>query len=72
MSPFQFAWQIGYAAFSYSRSQVPAVATYIENQDEHPRKKSFREEYIEMLQKAEMEFEERYLFDFWEDVVDWD
>lgn len=71
LSPSQFAWQIGYAAFSYSRSQVPSVATYIERQDEHHRKKSFREEYLEMLLRAEVEFEEKYLFDFWEDVVEW-
>lgn len=71
LSPSQFAWQIGYAAFSYSRSQVPSVATYIERQDEHHRKKSFREEYLEMLLRAEVEFEVKYLFDFWEDVVEW-
>lgn len=65
LSSFQFAWQIGYAAFSYSRSQVPNVATYIERQDDHHCKKSFREEYLEMLKKAEIEFEEKYLFDFW-------
>ena len=72
LSSFQFAWQVGYAAFSYSRSQVTVVATYIEKQDEHHRKKTFREEYIEMLQKAEIEFEEQYLFDFWEGVMDWE
>ena len=72
LSPFQFAWQIGYAAFSYSRSQVSAVATYIERQDEHHRNKSFREEYTELLQKAEIAFEEQYLFEFWEDVVEWE
>lgn len=72
LSQFQFAWQNGYAAFSYSRSQVSAVATYIERQDEHHREKLFREEYLEMLKKAEIEFEEKYLFDFWEDLVGWE
>jgi hypothetical protein len=72
LTPFQFAWQIGYAAFSYSRSQVPTVAAYIERQDEHHQKKSFRAEHLEMLLKAEIEFEEQYLFDFWEDVADWE
>ena len=45
-TPFKFSWQEGYGAFSYSRSQVPSVCQYIMKQEEHHRKKTFREEYI--------------------------
>ncbi len=61
-----FAWQKGYGAFSYSRSQISDVARYIENQEQHHTKKTFREEYLEMLRKFEIEYEEKYLFDFFE------
>ena len=70
-SKFTFSWQAGYGAFSYSRSQVKAVAEYIMNQEEHHRKKTFREEYLEMLQKFEIEYKEAYLFDFI-DVYEWE
>lgn len=66
LSKFQFAWQTGYAAFSYSRSQVPAVAHYIENQERHHAKKSFREEYLGLLRKLEIDFDDRYVFDFFD------
>lgn len=68
LTPTPFSWQIGYGAFSYSRSQIPSVATYIERQDEHHSRKSFQKEYIEMLQKSEVPFEAQYLFDFWDDI----
>mgnify|MGYP000930842276 CR=1 FL=1 len=67
-----FAWQTGYGAFSYSRSQVPSVAKYIERQDEHHQKKSFRAEYHDMLQKAQIEFDNQYLFEFWDDIISWE
>ena len=70
-SKFAFSWQAGYGAFSYSRSQVKVVAEYIMNQEEHHRNKTFREEYLEMLQKFEIEFKEEYLFDFI-DVHEWE
>ena len=70
-SKFTFSWQAGYGAFSYSWSQVKAVAEYIMNQEEHHRKKTFREEYLEMLQKFEIEYKEAYLFDFI-DVYEWE
>jgi putative transposase len=47
----RFEWQEGYGAFSYSRSQLKDVITYIENQEQHHSKKSFREEYIDFLEK---------------------
>ena len=61
---FKFGWQNGYGAFSYSRSQRDAVIKYIENQEKHHRKKTFREEYLEFLQKFKVEYKEEYLFDF--------
>lgn len=60
----KFSWQEGYSAFSYSKSQLPAVLNYIENQEEHHKKKTFKEEYLKMLNDFEVEFDEKYLFDF--------
>ncbi len=60
----KFEWQNGYGAFSYSKSHVPAVIKYILNQAEHHRKRRFREEYLEFLQKFEVDYDERYVFDF--------
>lgn len=58
----KFSWQEGYGAFSYSKSQISAVATYIENQELHHKKKTFIEEYIKILQDFEIEFDEKYIF----------
>jgi REP element-mobilizing transposase RayT len=60
----RFAWQLGYGAFSYSRSQLSTVASYIENQQKHHAKKSFREEYLGMLKGFEIEFDDRYVFEW--------
>jgi putative transposase len=57
-----FRWQEGYGAFSYSRSQIKKVAEYIENQEEHHRKKTFLEEYQQFLEHFEVEFDVRYIF----------
>jgi len=62
----KFNWQEGYGAFSYSRSQIDRVAKYILNQEEHHRKKSFKDQYLELLEKFEIEYDERYLFDWME------
>jgi hypothetical protein len=59
-----FSWQDGYAVFSYSYSQTRAVANYIFKQGEHHKKVVFKEEYMNMLEKAHIEFETEYLFDF--------
>lgn len=67
---YKFGWQEGYGAFSHARSQVNAVVRYIAKQEEHHRQKTFREEYLEMLQKFEVEYKEEYLFDFL-DVNSW-
>lgn len=60
----KFSWQEGYGAFSYSHSQVEAVYKYILNQDNHHVKKTFKEEYFEFLKKYEVEYNEKYLFDW--------
>ena len=56
------AWQEGYGVFSYSRSQVDKVYRYIEGQDVHHQKQSFREEYLALLQKFNIAYDERYIF----------
>ena len=58
----KFAWQEGYGAFSVSASQVPKTMAYITNQREHHRKKSFDEEFLELLKKHGIEFDPRYVF----------
>lgn len=57
-----FEWQEGYGAFSYSKSQLSAVADYIEHQEEHHKKKTFKEEYINFLEKFEVDYDEKFIF----------
>lgn len=57
-----FEWQEGYGAFSYGKSQIKDVISYIENQERHHSKKTFREEYIEFLQKFEIDYDEQFTF----------
>jgi len=59
----KFSWQSGYGAFSYSHSQIKMVARYIENQENHHKKRTFKEEYIELLEKFEISYENKYVFD---------
>ncbi|MBA4188062.1 MAG: transposase [Planctomycetaceae bacterium] len=59
----RFYWQNGYGAFSVSRSNELRVATYIENQEEHHRTKSFQDEFREFLKAHDIEWDERYLWD---------
>ena len=56
-----FAWQEGYGAFTISVSHVEDTIKYLQNQEKHHRKKTFKEEYIEILKKHNIEFDERYL-----------
>jgi len=58
----KFLWQEGYGAFSYSRSQVDSVVKYIANQQDHHKKVSFVDEYRLMLQKFEVDYNERFIF----------
>lgn len=59
----KFYWQKGYGAFSVSASTKDAVLKYIENQKEHHKKRTFQEEYREILGKSQIEFDERYIWD---------
>ena len=58
-----FAWQLGYGAFSVSKSSVPEVLRYIARQKEHHRKVTFKEEFLEFLIKYGIEYDERYIWD---------
>ena len=60
----KFSWQNGYGAFSYSHSQIEQVYNYILNQKAHHKKKTFKEEYIDFLKKFDIDFDEKYLFNF--------
>ncbi len=60
--PVRFEWQKGYGVFSYGKSQIENVINYIKNQEKHHHKKSFREEYLEFLQKFDVEYNEEYIF----------
>lgn len=58
----KFSWQEGYGAFSYSKSEIMRVVGYIERQEEHHKKKSFIEEYKELLDQFEVEYDQKYVF----------
>ena len=59
----QFRWQEGFGAFTYSQSNLDAVYKYIQNQEEHHKKMTFRDEYIGLLEKFNIDYDERYIFD---------
>jgi len=58
----KFEWQEGYGAFSYSKSHVQKIINYVNNQEKHHAKQTFRDEYIEFLKKFDIEYDERYIF----------
>jgi len=58
----RFSWQEGYGAFSYGKSQVKPVIKYVQNQEEHHKKKTFIEEYIDFLKAFEIDYDDRYIF----------
>lgn len=62
----RFQWQEGYGAFSYAHSQIDNVIKYIDNQEIHHQKASFKEEYLQILQKFDVDYDERYLFEWYE------
>ena len=64
LTPFRFQWQEGFGAFSYGHSQLTDVIKYIENQKEHHKKKTFREEYLAFLKAFEIEFKNEYVFEW--------
>ncbi|MCO5231438.1 MAG: IS200/IS605 family transposase, partial [Chitinophagales bacterium] len=61
---YKFNWQEGYGAFSYSQSALDNVIAYIENQKQHHTTKTFKQEYIEFLEKFKIEYKDEYLFDW--------
>ncbi len=65
-SKFKFSWQEGFGAFSYNHSQLDAVIAYVMNQKEHHKKKTFKEEYVELLTEFKIEYKPEYLFDWLE------
>ena len=67
LTRFKFSWQEGFGAFSYSHSQIDAVYKYVMNQKEHHKKNTFKEEYLEFLDKFNIDFDEKYVFDWIED-----
>lgn len=60
----RFSWQSGFGVFSYSNSQMDKVINYIINQEIHHHKKTFREEYIEFLEKFSVDYDNKYLFEW--------
>jgi putative transposase len=62
----KFQWQEGFGAFSYAQSQLDNVIAYINNQEQHHQKKTFKDEYLTLLQKFDIEYDEKYLFDWGE------
>jgi putative transposase len=58
-----FSWQAGYGIFSLGQSQLPALLQYIDNQEEHHRTRTFKEELLELLEKYGVEYDEKYLWD---------
>jgi putative transposase len=64
--PGKFLWQDGYGAFTYSKSHIDRVVKYILNQPEHHKKQSFRDEYLTFLKKFDVDYDPRYLFEWYE------
>jgi REP element-mobilizing transposase RayT len=61
-----FSWQRGFGAFTYSKSQAQNVINYIKDQEKHHGRKTFKEEYIELLQKFDIDYKEEYLFEWYD------
>lgn len=64
----KFSWQDGFGAFTYSKSHIDKVVKYILNQSEHHKKQSFREEYLSFLSKFEIEYDPKYLFEWYDEI----
>lgn len=64
--PGIFTWQKGFGTFTYSKSHIDNVVKYILNQPEHHKKQSFQDEYLLLLKKFEIDYDEKYLFDWYE------
>ena len=60
----KFQWQIGFGAFSYSQSQLDTIIAYIDNQEKHHTKNSFKDEYLELLKQFNIDYDDKYLFEW--------
>jgi REP element-mobilizing transposase RayT len=58
----KFSWQEGFGCFSYGKSQITSVIRYIEQQRDHHKRRSFKEEYLEILQKFDVDYDDKYIF----------
>jgi putative transposase len=71
LTQFKFEWQKGYGAFSHSQAQIDTVVKYVLDQERHHAQQSFREEYLDILRKNDIQFQDEYLFDFFDDTATW-
>ena len=62
----KFSWQNGFGAFSYSKSHLDSVAKYILRQPEHHKRTTFKEEYLDILRKRDVAYDEQYLFEWYD------
>ncbi len=62
----KFAWQDGFGAFTYSKSHIDNVVKYILNQSAHHKKQTFKEEYLQILEKFDIEYDLKYLFEWYD------
>ena len=62
LTPVRFEWQVGFGVFSYSRNDINRVYKYIENQEEHHKKQTFKKEYLKLLKEFEVDYNEVYIF----------
>jgi REP element-mobilizing transposase RayT len=60
----KFQWQEGFGAFSYAQSQLDAVISYINNQEQHHQNKTFKNEYLELLQNFKLQYDDKHLFEW--------
>lgn len=62
LTTYKFAWQEGYSGFSYTKSHIPQVITYIQNQKKHHEKVNFLDEYVKILESLEIDYNPAYIF----------
>ena len=66
LSRYKFEWQKGYGAFTHSHSQIDAIIKYVLNQEQHHKRRTFKEEYLEILKRNDIKYNDDYLFDFFD------
>ena len=72
LTKFNFNWQKGYGAFTFSHLQLDGIAKYVRNQADHHRNRTFREEYIDMLNNFKINYKEKYIFEFFDKMKGWE